>query len=154
MIPGIATPTRTPFAFTIPDPTKPNTLDQQLARWVQQNWVMVLGAIMIAVSILDEFTKSATKAVNSTFVVATKKMLDKDGGVLIVSRKLQGCEAIEYAKTHGKEIEDDDGDEESGDPGFQGPPFTASSPPVDYKQKKFEDSPPTRYPGFGRDWNE
>jgi hypothetical protein len=152
-IPGVATPTRTPFAFGMPDPTTPESLDQALARWIQQNWMLTLGAMMIGISLLEEFLKASEKAVKSTFVVATKRMLDKDGGDILIARRLQGRAAMDYVKKHGVEEEEED-DDDRGDPGYQDPPFTASSPPVGYQKPKFEDSPPARYPGFGRDWSD
>jgi hypothetical protein len=155
-IPGLATATRTPFPNIIPDPTRPATLDQQLARWIQQNWVWTLGIIMIGFAILEEFLDAGARTVNSTFVVATKRMLDKDGGHILISRKLRGREATDYVREHGVEDEDDDDDESGGDPGYQGPPFTAQSPPADHhtNRKRFEDSPPATYPGFGRNWSD
>lgn len=91
------------------------TLDQQIARFIKQQWVILLGALMIGFAMIEEFVKAGEKTVKNTVVVVTKRMQDKDGGSIMVSKKFQGREGLDYVKKHGVEEKQDDQDGDDDD---------------------------------------
>lgn len=99
------------------------TLDQQVARFIQQGWVIVLGAVMIGFAMIYEFVRGGEKAVAGT-VGAAVEHLDRGkgepgkaelgGSGLLLSGKSSGGFPTSRPLTE-KELEDDEEDEDDPD---------------------------------------
>lgn len=146
-IPPTATPylsrtptaTRTPGTYTgvisddqLPGMT-PQTIDKQVARWIGQNWLLLVGVMMIGLSMLDSFLEAGQQALGNTIVRHTQQMNAKDGGMIFITREFKGKDAERYVEEHGEG--DDDEDDEKGDPGYKPPPWTKDP------SGRMEDSP-------------
>lgn len=102
------------------------TIDKQVARWVGQNWILLLGVIMIGLSLLEGVLDASAKTVGDTVVRHTQKITAKDGGILMVTRTIKGKDGEKYAKDHAGEDDgddDNDDDDEKGDKGYEPPPW-------------------------------